>query len=767
MFEWLFKYPVSMWREADIGFDSAWPLLALPAVIALALALIAISLRNKPLPVGRRAVLFVLQGLIACVLLVALWQPVLQIEVAEQGENTVAWVVDTSASMLIEDVPVGRASTQDVQSRAAAAETLVQSLTSTADSPFDVALYSQGDQLQSLAEPEQFTALDQSATTDLASGLDELLGTIGTNALVAVVLVSDGSDNAGNVDAQWWQRISAAGVPVHTVGVGRLVHPTDIELTHVDIPEKAASNVQLKATLRVQHASSGAARVRVFSGRDLIAASDIELPDGVSQSVHEVMLPTGDTGIRQLRFEVSSSEAVAQDPIDLNNIQPRVLRVEDSPRRILYVEGEPRWEYKFLRRALHDHPSVEVVSLLRTSPNKFYRQGVRDGSELADGFPATREELFAYDALIIGSLEAAELNTTQQLAVRDFVSVRGGSLLMLAGRHGLADGGWGRSVVAAALPVALDARLAASTFERTRSQARLTVAGLRTPWLALGDSPTANAQAWEGLPELADGQSLGRIKAGAQVLIEREAPDANGQGRLPLLVSQRYGKGQSMVMGSSGTWRWQMGLDSTDQRHEVFWRQLATALVDPVIPRIQASDTQAVYRDTQSAPVSVMVYDEDYEPLQQANLAAQVTLPDGSVTNVMLKADTQRPGRYESTIATPLDGPYTLTAMTPLGGESPQASVAGLEHWWVRESGTAESFNNNQQREFLERVSAATGGSYLPYAQAEQLLDVLAQENAALKREQNLPLWNMPVMFLLLFLAKALEWLLRVRWKRL
>ena len=114
-----------------------------------------------------------------------------------------------------------------------------------------------------------------------------------------------------------------------------------------------------------------------------------------------------------------------------------------------------------------------------------------------------------------------------------------------------------------------------------------------------------------------------------------------------------------------------------------------------------------------------------------------------------------------------LDGPYTIDAMTPLGGESPASDLAAAEHWWVRESGTAESFDNNLQQEFLQRLADATGGSYLAYNDYDSLFDVLEQNNVALKREMSLPLWNMPVLFILLFLAKTFEWLLRLRWKRL
>lgn len=766
MIEWLFHYPISTWREAELGFDSGWPLPLLGLSIAVALVLIFLSLWARPLGKRRRLMVFALQGFVAAVLLTMLWQPVLELDVAEQGENTVAWIVDTSQSMQTQDVLASRNSTANAQTRLEAAGSVIDTVAVSSEAEFDAALYSQGSALQSISSSEELAVIEPSSRTDVGNGLDELLGTVVQNALAAVVLLSDGSDNSDAMDAQWWQRLSAAGVPVHTVGIGRIKHPSDIQLSDIVIADQAVPNTQITVGLDISHAVGGSARIRAFSGRELIAAQDIELPADVEKSIHEVSIPTGDAGIRQLRFDISSNDELI-DPDRTNNTQSRVLRVSESPQRILYVEGEPRWEYKFLRRALENNPDVEIVSLLRTSPNKFYRQGVRDANELADGFPASREELFRYDAVIIGSLEAAELSTQQQLSLRDFVSVRGGSLMMLAGRHGLADGGWGRSVVAAALPVILDARLAAQTFKRERAQVVPTVSGLRTRWLALDDSPSTNLAAWEGLPELADWQSVGNVKPGAVVLLEHIKLDPGGASTEPLLVSQRYGKGMSVVLGTSGTWRWQMGLDSSDQRHEVFWRQLATMLVNGVVPRISITTSKPVYRDSDSATLSVDAFTAEYKPLRQASLPVQMTLPDGSSKTLSLQADPKQPGRYAATVDTPQDGPYTINAMTPLGGESPDSSPVTGEHWWISESGTAESFDNVQQQDFLKRVADVTGGSYLNFSDVDGLIQVLAQNNAALKREISLPLWNIPFLFLCLLAAKALEWVLRLRWKRL
>src|SRR5690606_35172679 len=148
-------------------------------------------------------------------------------------------------------------------------------------------------------------------------------------------------------------------------------------------------------------------------------------------TTRSIDIDIGEPGIRDLRFTL---EPLPEERNLVNNTQLRPIEVPSERRHVLYIEGEPRWEYKFIRHALDKNPSVRLASLLRTTPNKFYRQGVESGDELADGSPADEETLFAYDGLVIGSYEAAALTPEQQRMIADFVSRRGGGLLMLGGR---------------------------------------------------------------------------------------------------------------------------------------------------------------------------------------------------------------------------------------------------------------------------------------------------------------------------------------------
>ncbi len=139
------------------------------------------------------------------------------------------------------------------------------------------------------------------------------------------------------------------------------------------------------------------------------------------------------------------------------------------------MEGEPRWEYKFIRRAEEDDTAVQLVSMLRTTENKIYRQGVKDALELAQGFPTKPEDLFGFDGLIIGSVDAGYFTAAQQALMREFVDRRGGGLLLLGGRQSLADGVWGGSQLNDLLPVTLP--MSSGTFHREPATVSLTAAG--------------------------------------------------------------------------------------------------------------------------------------------------------------------------------------------------------------------------------------------------------------------------------------------------
>ena len=235
----------------------------------------------------------------------------------------------------------------------------------------------------------------------------------------------------------------------------------------------------------------------------------------------------------------------------------------------------------------------------------------------------------------------------------------------------------------------------------------------------------------------------------------------------PVLARQRYGRGASLVLATGGTWRWQMRLPSEDERHERFWRGLVGSLAGASPARLDVRPASEVVRDAGATAFTIDARDADWTPLSAEALSATLVAPDGTRTDASLVADPNVPGRFSVGATLDADGPWGLEVGAVASGESPPAGPVAATGWTVHESGTAEAFGATRRTALLERLAELTGGSYRDVDDAGGLAAALAGSDAALTRVERLPLWSMPALFLLILGAKGLEWLLRLRWRRL
>jgi uncharacterized membrane protein len=466
-------------------------------------------------------------------------------------------------------------------------------------------------------------------------------------------------------------------------------------------------------------------------------------------------LDVGPVGVRDLKFAL---DALPGETNTINNSRLRPMEVPQQRRHILYIEGEPRWEYKFIRRAIEDGGAVRVASVLKTTANKLYRQGIESADELAKGFPEDELTLFKYDALIIGSYEAAALTPEQQDMVREFVSRRGGSLLMLGGRRGLADGGWGATSVAEVLPVELPTP-EAPTFTRSPAKAKLAPLGRTSALTRLDSDDAANAKSWSEMPDLADFQHVGNPKPGAQVLL-----DATIDGKEePLLVQQRFGNGMSYVFATGGSWRWQMQLPHEDQRHETFWRQLLQAIASTAPQAVTLSSPSVFYGDQSEVTLRADVRDKEFQPTSDAVVKLQVSDGQGPPTEVSMTPVAGERGVYQAVYETQHPGMFRFDAVAQRGDEKLGEAQFAVR----REDGVVEHYHVQQNRPLLERLAAATGGKYFALNDLSKLPEAVSFSEAGTVERQVLDLWNMPIVFLVLLALKSTEWLLRLYWGRL
>lgn len=738
--EWLFKYSWRTFEHGQLVFAGLGTIWWLAAGLLLALGVVfARRLARWPWP--RRATIHGLQLAAAALMLALLAGPALDVMYTAPGVNTVAVLLDTSASMAL-PAP-GRDET-----RLEAAKRLFRDSIEPAAGGAEVALFGFDRGLRRVAADAVQPAGQR---THLVSALTDLAGNYDQGALAAVVVLTDGADNGGDMGLP---ALAAAAVPIHPVGIGAARIAADVELRALTMPRKAAPNTQLRAQLLIHHASRGDVLVRVRDADAVLAAETVELDPATAIVSKEIAFASGRAGLKEITVEVVAAQ---DDPLPANNSRTQLLEVAASRYRVLYLEGEPRWEFKFIRRAVAEDDAIDLLTWLRTTPRKSYRQGVADADELRDGFPATREALYGFQLLILGSLPATALDDEQHQRLEAFVAERGGSVLALAGRQALADGGWDVKPLARALPAALERPAdGASTYAAGEYAAEPTRAGLALGFTHLGGLTSDGMPRWQNLPKLADWQRLGALKPGATVLLEARA--AAESERTPLLMTQPYGFGTSAVLATASTWRWRMRTLPEDNRHSLFWRQLIRHLAATAQPQRRV----AVTAREEALDVRVTFKDARFQPLVGASVTARVTSATGETFETPLQGLGEG-GAFGKTIAAAQDGIYRVDVTA----QSPAQMTAGAETItaMARIGGAhVESFAAALNEPLLGRIAQATGGTFWQPHDLAGLADAIAYGGAGIRERQRLPLWDMPFLFLLLVLLKCVEWSLRRYW---
>jgi hypothetical protein len=246
-------------------------------------------------------------------------------------------------------------------------------------------------------------------------------------------------------------------------------------------------------------------------------------------------------------------------------------------------------------------------------------------------------------------------------------------------------------------------------------------------------------------------------KPGAAVLVEA---NPGGRGKIPLLVTQNYGRGRIAVMGTSGTWRWQMAQPLEDQTHEVFWQQMLRWLVQDTPGHVVSSTPRQMIFDEGRLMLSADVRDKSYLPAADAKVEARIVGPEGISAQVELEPDPVNPGLYHAAYNAEKPGAYMAEMIAKRGEEEVGRDAVPFQ----RQDGVAENFKTSQNRELLEKLSAQTGGRYYKPGELKKLPEEISYSEAGISVRETKDLWNVPAVFLLILGLRGTEWLLRRRW---
>jgi uncharacterized membrane protein len=591
------------------------------------------------------------------------------------------------------------------------------------------------------------------AQTRLGAALDGARQELAGLPLAGMVLVSDGADTTDAALSDALLSLKAEGVPVFTVGVGRERLSRDIQVDRVSTPRRAlkGASLMIDAVITQTGYAGETVALNVEDDGRIVGSQDVKLPVDGEPAAVRVRFTAVDAGARVFRFRIPPRPG---EQVTQNNVREALIDVSDRREKILYFEGEPRFEMKFIRRAVADDANLQAVSLQRTADNKYLRIDVDDPEHLLGGFPKTREELFAYRGLILGSIEAGAFTGDQLRMIAEFVEKRGGGLLMLGGPRAFAEGGYAGTPVGDVLPVVLE-RPAGSADSNAVSHLKvaLTRGGEAHAVTQIAGTEAASAARWKDLPTLTSLNPLRQVKPGATVLLSGTDERRRDQ---VVLAFHRYGRGKAIAFPVQDSWQWQMhaSISVEDQTHENYWRQLLRWLVDGVPEHVEAHTTADRVEPGDPITVVAEVVDPAFVELNDAHVVARVTTPKGDLLDLPMQWTGERNGEYRVTFQAAEQGMYKARVEADRAGKS-----IGSNLTQVRSApGDAEYFDATMHAARMQRIAAETGGRFYSPESATALPEDLRYTGRGVTTIEERELWHMPIVLILLVGLVCAEW---------
>ncbi len=591
------------------------------------------------------------------------------------------------------------------------------------------------------------------AATDISAALGSVEKSSATERVVGAVLITDGDWNSGSDPLIAASKLQSAGVPVFCLGVGNPNEVRDIEIVDV----KAKKSVYLRDTVAVGvelkwsgYEEKSVAVVLRQSGA-VLQEKRTELKKGAkSETVSLQFVP------QQVGVVVCTVEALPEpDEVRTdNNRKTFEVEVTRAKKKVLLVEKFPRWEWRFLKNAIFLDPDFDLTCLLLNGMGR-----PSEGEMYITSFPSTKKELYEFEVIIFGDVPASDFTPQQLELVASYVEEMGAPFIMIAGDE-YAPWSYGGTAIEKLLPLFLDASPKGKTgvlFDKGFNL-ELTADGWDSPIMQLSDVPEDNSRVWMDMPPSYWCASVERAKAGATVLAVHPLL-TNSYGKLPLVATQHYGNGKTLLIGLDSTWRWRLG--HGDIVHYRFWgnvlRWMVAAPLEGKGKYVTLSSDKEKYQVGETATVYAKVVDKEYFPLSKGEVFVEVTDTYGRSERQPMELTDEKKGMYQLKYPIRASGVYRLQSAVPsLGEEGFQAAI--------KISGESVSLEQNSlqmNRKVLERIAAKAGGAFHTMETASSIPEQIPYSEREMTDVKMQGLWDSSYAIIAFVGIMTLEWILR------
>ncbi len=252
--------------------------------------------------------------------------------------------------------------------------------------------------------------------------------------------------------------------------------------------------------------------------------------------------------------------------------------------RVIYMEGSPLPEYRFIQEALEEDPDIKCVSMY--VDNQYdARPRLHRVDDPRLGFPTSREELLGYDVVICSDI-AREAFTPEQLAwTVELVSRRGGGFVMIGGHTSFGSGGWDQTIWDGLIPVDMSGNgTPRSPYHDGSFQVAIPPQAAEHPIWRIVDDPDRNRQVLGRMPMFYGTNLIDRLKPAATALGLSNGP-LPGSGVVTVFSCQNFGRGRTFAMATDSTIAWGTDFEKNwgegDNRYfRKFWRNVVRWLTE-------------------------------------------------------------------------------------------------------------------------------------------------------------------------------------------
>ena len=779
-----------------LGFDNffwARPL-STPLMIAVfaAVLLLSIYLYRRPwgLPLWLRALLGVARLLALALVVASLFEPTAVVSESHTQPRSLPVLIDVSESMSMKDP---RKNPEDVADAAAALgmvfekdlkpdqvamqldanqrQTILSAsrldlargiLTKSASPVFkklgeslDLSYHSFGSAPHLISDAREVGAKDLAGltaseqTTSIAASLEAVAKSSATPP-AGIILLTDGIDNASSQRTESvLQSLGARGIPVFPVPIG-LTEPDDVSIRNIVMQEVAFSgdSVPVQVQLLSKGYEKRTAELTIKLNDRVVSRKRVRLEGGVQFENVDFNMDLRDKGAA--RVVVAIEPFIDEVSVDNNRVE-RSIRVVNERVNVLYIEGNNRWEFRYLSAILKRDPRLKTTFISSSAGPDF----ARNSPEYIERFPSKREDVFKYDLVILGDVDAAFFTQEELCLLEELVRDRGGSLLVLCGpMHTPAS--YSGTPVETMLPVRFEPE---GKWELTSDSVYpvLTNEGHSSMVMLLENEPVENDRIWSRVAPLDHLPPLTSAKPGATVLATLSDATGDAQ-RYPVVAWHRYGTGKCLSLASDRLWR--LRFKTGDKYHWRVWSQCIQFLTLSRLmgehKRIRLETDRTSYQDGEQTRLYAHVLNEDFEPVVQNSFEITVSgVGDNALKeSVSLQPDRTSPGLYEGYFTAPAQGRYRLEANED---DKEVSNTTEFQVAMVKQ----ELLDTKMRLEGLKRIAQLTGGTCLTVQDLPKLETLLNTKPITTTVRSERPLWDNWLVATILVGLLSMEWILR------